>query len=126
MSCRRLKSHQPIILTRHPHPMVQPSVETRSGILTKLGIFSVIAISIAFYGKSRASEYKKVRHLRESDAVIDSRIKAQLEEFEIKKNYPGMNMEEGDFERKSKYVGAGSSYSSRKTGDRFTFSSMWR
>ncbi|CAH6723929.1 hypothetical protein CLIB1444_23S00628 [[Candida] jaroonii] len=106
--------------------MVQPSVETRSGILTKLGIFSVIAIGIAFYGKSRASEYKKVRHLQESDAIINSRIKSQLEEFEIKKNYPGMNTEEGDFERKSKYVGAGSSYSSRKTGDRFTFSSMWR
>lgn len=88
--------------------------ETRRGLFTKLGIFGAIAVVMVSYGKYRANEYKQGRHLKQSDAVVNS----QLEEFNDDYYYPGKPTESNNFVRKNKYEGAGNSYSSRRPGDR--------
>ena len=91
-------------------------METRRGLFKKLGLFSAVAIGLAYYGKVRASNYKSGRHVSQSDALLNSEMK----EFDDDYYYPGKPNELGKYERQSQYVGAGSSYSSRKPGDRLT------
>ncbi|EGV61890.1 hypothetical protein PSN45_000583 [Yamadazyma tenuis] len=90
--------------------------ETRNGLAKKFGIVSVGAICLAYFGKARASSYKQGRHTNQSDALVDS----QTKEFSTDYYYPGKNEENGEYKRRSEYVGAGSSYNSRRPGDRLT------
>lgn len=91
-------------------------METRKGLFTKLGIFGGIAVVMVSYGRHRAASYRNSRHVNQTDAVIDSTI----DEFDERKYHPGMQEESNKYERESKFVGAGNSYSSRKKGDRLT------
>lgn len=91
-------------------------METRRGLFGKLGLFSAIAIGLAYAGKMRTSNYKNNRHVNQSDALVDSTVK----EFDDDYYYPGKPNELGKYERQSQYIGAGSSYSSRRPGDRLT------
>lgn len=90
--------------------------ETRKGLLKKFLFFAGTAIALAWYGKSRAANYKQGRHVKQTDALVDS----EYEEFTNNYYHPGQHEEKGKYARKSEYVGAGSSYSSRKLGDRLT------
>lgn len=93
-------------------------METQKGLFTKLGIFGAIAVTLAFAGKKHISMRKDIRHRSDSDALVDS----EQREFENKTLRPGVPLNEGEsrYKRESKYVGAGSSYSSRKPGDRLS------
>lgn len=95
-------------------------METRRGLLTKLGIFSTAAIALFFTGKYHIASYKENRHRSETDARVDS----EENEFGTLAKRPGfpLNNPNLDYEssvRPSKYEGSGSSYSTRTTGDRF-------
>lgn len=97
--------------------MLRKFSETKKGLVRKFAFFAVTAISLAYYGKSRASDYKHGRHIKESDALVNS----EFPEFEQDRYYAGKNEGSTEYKRVSQYVGAGNSYSSRKTGDRFSF-----
>ncbi|KAK6459236.1 uncharacterized protein RJT20DRAFT_14318 [Scheffersomyces xylosifermentans] len=97
------------------------SVETRNGLLTKLGIFGVVAVSLFVVGKKHIASYKDERHKRETDARIDS----DTEEFGVTARRPGFPINNPTLNydanaRDSKYRGAGNSYSSRRPGDRLS------
>lgn len=92
-------------------------IETRKGLLTKLGILGSVAIALVVVGKKHIAARKGLRHKKESDALVgveDSFDRAALK--------PGVPDEPSKYERESQFVGAGSSYSSRRPGDRL---SMW-
>lgn len=96
------------------------TMETQRGLFTKLGIFGTIALTLAIAGKRHIAKRKELRHRSDSDALVDSRQR----EFENKTLRPGLPLNEDESEskymRESKYVGAGSSYSSRTPGDRLS------
>lgn len=101
-------------------------METRNGLLSKLGIFGVAAVTLFMVGKRHIASYKDERHKRETDARIDS----EADEFGITARRPGfpvnnptMNYETGY--RASKYQGSGNSYSSRRPGDRLSMFSVF-
>lgn len=91
-------------------------METRRGLFKKLGIFSGVAIVMVYGGKKSSSHYKSNRHAKQSDALVGG----NHNEFDDEYYYPGKPTENGKYERRNQYVGAGSSYSSRKPGDRLT------
>mmetsp|Transcript_7925 Transcript_7925/g.7857 ORF Transcript_7925/g.7857 Transcript_7925/m.7857 type:complete len:118 (-) Transcript_7925:211-564(-) len=93
-------------------------METQKGLFTKLGIFGAIAIALALGGKRHISMRKELRHKSDTDALVDSKQR----EFENSTLRPGVPLNDGEtkYKRESKYVGAGSSYSSRKPGDRLS------
>lgn len=106
-------------------------METRRGLFTKLGIFGSIALGLFVVGKYHIASYKDKRHRNETDARIDS----EENEFGIlakrpgfPQNNPTLNYESD--QRNSRYEGTGSSYSTRRSGDRFNmsaiFSSKWQ
>lgn len=74
-------------------------------------------------GKKHIAAYKDERHRKETDARIDS----SGNEFLSAPLRPGFPTALLEFQRESKYVGAGLAYSSRTPGDRFSFtlSSLW-
>lgn len=89
--------------------------ETRKGVISKLFILGSISIGIFVFGKRHIAVNKENRHIRESDARIDS----DTAEFQAKPLKPGNPLQE-TAQRESKYVGAGGAYASRKKGDKFT------
>lgn len=93
-------------------------METQRGLLKKLGIFGAIAVTLVVGGKRHIASRKDQRHKQDSDAVVDS----QQKEFDNNTLRPGFPLNENEkrYERESKYVGAGTSYSSRKPGDRLS------
>lgn len=106
-------------------------METRKGLLTKLGIFGAVAIGLFMVGKYHIASYKEKRHRLETDARVDS----EENEFGIlakrpgfPQNNPTLNYESD--QRNSRYEGTGNSYSTRRSGDRFNmksiFSSNWK
>lgn len=99
-------------------------METRRGLLTKLAIFGTVAVGIFVVGKKHIAHYKDQRHRNETDARTDS----AGDEFRAAPLRPGFpTADNSTYQRESKYVGAGSAYSSRTPGDRFSFtlSSLW-
>lgn len=93
-------------------------METRRGLFTKLALFSSVAIGIYVVGKKHIAHYKDQRHRNETDARIDS----SGDEFRAAPLKPGFPTAENlEYQRESKYVGAGNAYASRKPGDRFAF-----
>lgn len=98
-------------------------METRKGLLSKLALFSALAIGITVVGKKHIALVKDSRHLKESDSSVEN----ESDEFVNPQRIPGFpehnpNLNYDTANRKSKYVGAGLSYSSRATGDKL---SMW-
>lgn len=96
-------------------------METRTGLLKKLGLFGATAISFYLVGKKHIQSHNEERHKKETDATIDG----EGDEFMTKVARPGFpeNNPNFDYEERHqqlKYMGTGSSYSSRKPGDRFT------
>lgn len=101
----------------------QSTMETRKGLLTKLGAFSLVAVGLVVIGKKHIALHKDSRHLKESDSSVES----ETEEFVNVSRRPGFpehnpNLNYDTPNRKSKYVGSGLSYSSRAPGDKL---SMW-
>lgn len=93
--------------------------ETSRGVLTKLGFFSVVAISLFLVSKKHTAIYKERRHKRESDGQIDS----EYDEFGFKVHRPGFPLSD-ESNRALKYQGSGSAYSSRTLGDKFSILSI--
>ncbi|KAK6461469.1 hypothetical protein DFJ63DRAFT_183611 [Scheffersomyces coipomensis] len=96
--------------------------ETRRGLLTKLGIFSGIAIGLFLVGKKHIAITKVERHKRETDATIDSEVE-EYGNYGTRPGFPANNPTlnyEADSSRASRYEGKGNSYSSRRPGDRFS------
>lgn len=98
-------------------------METRKGLLQKLGILTAVGIGIFLYGKRDIAHRKAERHRLESDSSVDY----ENEDFEdssfrrgFPTNNPNLNYEVSG--RESRYVGSGVSYSSRTPGDRL---SIW-
>ncbi|CAN3359525.1 hypothetical protein DICA3_D04698 [Diutina catenulata] len=98
-------------------------METRKGLLTKLAIYSGVAISLFLVGKKHIAYSKERRHQMESDAGIET----EVDEFGFVVARPGFpehnkNLDYENEARPSKYEGLGNSYTTRRAGDRF---SMW-
>lgn len=98
-------------------------METRKGLLSKLALFSALAIGITVVGKKHIALVKESRHLKESDSSLENETDEFVNPIRLPgfpENNPNLNYDTPN--RKSKYVGAGLSYSSRATGDKL---SMW-
>lgn len=98
-------------------------METRKGLLTKLGAFSAVAIGLTVVGKKHIATHKEDRHRLESDASVDHEEDEFADESVrpgFPSNNPNLNYEGAG--RESKYVGTGVAYSTRTPGDRL---SMW-
>ncbi|RKP30459.1 hypothetical protein METBISCDRAFT_16201 [Metschnikowia bicuspidata] len=98
-------------------------METRKTLVTKLGFFTAVAISIIIIGKKHIAHRKDSRHLKESALSVEN----ELDDFLTVNRRPGFpehnpNLNYDTPNRKSKYVGAGLSYSSRTPGDKL---SIW-
>lgn len=98
-------------------------METRKGLLTKLGGFTVVAVGLVIIGKKHIAIRKDSRHLKDSECSVEN----DSEEFVNKRRRPGFPEHNTDLDyespqRKSKYVGSGLSYLSRAPGDKL---SMW-
>ena len=101
-------------------------METRRGLLTKLGIYSAIAVSLFLGGKSHIASNNEKRHRLETDARVDS----DENEFGVVTRRPGFpsNNPTLSYEgrgRASKYEGVGDAYSTRRSGDRLTMKSVF-
>lgn len=105
---------------------IAKSTESRNTILRKLGIFGSIAIGLFIIGKKHIAYQKNHRHELESDSsTLSSRH--QDEEFGYVSSRPGFpltnpNLDYSSPDRKSKYVGSGDAFSTRRPGDRL---SLW-
>lgn len=111
--------------TTRPAKTKYTKMETLRGLFTKLGIFGVIAITLGVAGKSHIAKKKELRHKSDSDALVDTKQR----EFENSTLRPGLPLNESGeskYKRESKYVGAGSSYSSRTPGDRLSLMAYFR
>lgn len=98
-------------------------METRKGLLTKLGFFTAGAIGLMLIGKKHIAVHKDSRHRKESDASVEfaeSEFSNTSRRPGFPENNPNLNYEGSN--RESKYVGAGVAYASRTKGDRL---SMW-
>lgn len=98
-------------------------METRKGLLTKLGGFTLVAVGLVIIGKKHIALHKDSRHLKDSDSSVEN----DSEEFVSRGRRPGFPEHNTDLDyespkRKSKYVGSGLSYLSRAPGDKL---SMW-
>lgn len=96
------------------------SVETRNGVLFKLGVFGCAAIGLFIVGKRHIAAYKEERHRTETDARVDS----EENEFGILAKRPGFpaNNPTLNYEgqRGSRFQGSGLSYHTRTPGDRLS------
>lgn len=98
-------------------------METRKGLVTKLGGFTIVAVGLVIIGKKHIALRKDSRHLKESDSSVEN----EADEFTSINRRPGFpehnpNLNYDGPERKSKFVGSGLSYLSRAPGDKL---SMW-
>lgn len=96
-------------------------METRQGLLTKLGAFTVVAIGLVAVGKKHIASHKEDRHRLESDASVEH----EDDEFMNSSFRPGFpsanpNLNYERSGRESKYVGSGAAYATRTQGDRLT------
>lgn len=89
-------------------------METRKGLVSKLLLFSGIAITLGYLGKRRASNHRSGKLLELTETSVDK------DEFEHEYRFRGKPVEEGKYQRTNQFIGAGNSYSSRKPGDRLT------
>lgn len=101
-------------------------METRTGLFTKLGLYSCAAITLFIVGKRHIASHKDTRHRTETDALVDS----DENEFATIRRRPGLpesrsDLEYGSGNSKSKYIGKGSAYASRTPGDRLTMFSIF-
>lgn len=98
------------------------ALETRQGLLKKLGIYTAIAVGLVVVGKQHIAAAKDNRYKAESDASLEAD-----NEFVDTSRRPGFpshnpNLNYEGSARESKYVGAGVAYSTRTKGDRL---SLW-
>lgn len=98
-------------------------METRKGLLTKLGIFTAVAVLLFVVSKKHIAAVKEDRHRLESDSSVDNPDTMEFTSVSARPGFPTNNPNlnyEGQG-RESRYVGAGNSYSSRTPGDRLGF-----
>lgn len=99
--------------------LLKPStMETRKGLITKLGLFVGVAVTLVIVGKKHIAAHKEARHM---DEYEENNLR---EEFDLDKKKDKYDAE--DPRRESRYIGAGASYSSRVPGDRLSFWSVFR
>ncbi|ODV84910.1 hypothetical protein CANARDRAFT_8046 [[Candida] arabinofermentans NRRL YB-2248] len=88
----------------------------------KQAIFlSGLAIGTAIFVKSKVSIRRKTQYIQETSSY-DSTQKKQI--ADVKPGFPTQALDENGetiYKRKSEYEGAGSSYMSRKHGDKFNY-----
>lgn len=93
----------------------------------KQGIFlSVLAITAAYFVKSNVTIRRKKQYVKEAssyDSLMQERVRERSGDS-IATVKPGFPLDDGveRYQRKSEYEGAGLSYRSRRTGDKFTLS----
>lgn len=93
----------------------------------KQGLFlSVLAITAAYFVKSNVTIRRKKQYVKEAssyDSLMQERVRERSGDS-ISTVKPGFPLEDGveRYQRKSEYEGAGLSYRSRRTGDKFTLS----
>lgn len=114
-----------------PSPHLHFDMETRKGLLTKLGLYTATAVGLVLIGKKHIAVHKEDRHKLESDSTVEYEDDNEFLDKTIRPGFPSNNPNlnyEGTG-RESKYVGAGLSYSSRTPGDRLSIwnviSSRW-
>lgn len=96
-------------------------METRFGLLSKLGVYTVIAVGLVVVGKQHIASHKDKRHLQEFNQEISELEFANTSVRPgFPANNPNLNYESSS--RESTYVGLGASYATRTKGDRL---SMW-
>lgn len=98
-------------------------METQKGLLTKLALFTGVAITLTVLGKKHIASHNEDRHMQENYSSVDNDENEFVDKTRrpgFPSNNPNLNYEGGT--RESKYVGAGMAYSSRTKGDRL---SLW-
>lgn len=98
-------------------------METRQGLLTKLGAFTCVAVGLTVVGKKHIASHKEDRHRLESDASVDHE-EDEFADTSVRPGFPANNpnLNYDGSGRQSKYVGSGLSYSTRTPGDKL---SIW-
>lgn len=100
-------------------------METRRGLLTKLGAFSVVSVGLVVVGRQHIAALKDARHMEESaQAQRDGEFLDTSTRRGFPNNNPNFNYESNA--RESKYVGSGVAYSTRTKGDRLSIWNIWR
>lgn len=99
-------------------------METRQGLLTKLGLYTAAAVTLMLIGKKHIAVHKESRHRTESDSSVEANLDDEFVDTSRRPGFPENNprLDYGGGERESKYVGAGVAYDSRTKGDRL---SLW-
>lgn len=107
-------------------------METRKGLLTKLGLYTVTAVGLVLVGKKHIALHKEDRHKLESDSTVEYVDDGEFLDKSVRPGFPtnNPNLNYDSTGRESKFVGSGCSYSSRTPGDRLSMwnvlSSRWR
>lgn len=94
-------------------------METRKGLLTKLAMYTGVAVTLTVIGKKHIAAHKEDRYVQESNTTVGN------EDFEFidKSRRPGFptnnpNLTYEGNTRESRYVGSGLAYATRTKGDR--------
>lgn len=87
---------------------------------------SVVAVTSAYFVKSNVTIRRKKQYIKEAssyDSLMQERVRERSGDS-ISTVKPGFPLDDGveRYQRKSEYEGAGLSYRSRRTGDKFTIS----
>jgi hypothetical protein len=91
----------------------------------KQGLFlSAVAVVSAYFVKQNVTIRRRKQYIKEAssyDSLMQERVKERSGES-ISTVKPGFPLDDGveRYQRKSEYEGAGLSYRSRRTGDKFT------
>lgn len=86
---------------------------------------SAVAITSAYFVKQNVTIRRQTQYVKEAssyDSLMQDRVRERSGES-ISTVKPGFPLEDGveRYQRKSEYEGAGLSYRSRRTGDKFTW-----
>ncbi|MDC6271217.1 hypothetical protein PP707_02845, partial [Acetobacter pasteurianus] len=96
--------------------------DTRSTLVRRYGIFAAVAVTLFLIGKKHIAYEKDQRHKMENDSDLnnsDNEFAVSVKRPGFPENNPNLNYD--DASRRSKYVGSGDAYSSRRPGDRLNF-----
>lgn len=98
-------------------------METRQGLLKKLGAFATVAIGLTVVGKRHIAAHKEDRHRMESDASLDHE-EDEFADTSVRPGFPSNNpnLNYDGSGRQLKYIGSGVAYATRTPGDRL---SLW-
>ncbi|KAH3671288.1 hypothetical protein OGAPHI_000511 [Ogataea philodendri] len=79
---------------------------------------ATLAVGTAVFVKSKVTIRRKQQYIKETSS-FDSKQKKQI--ADVKPGFPEQSSDQELYKRKSEFEGAGSSYMSRKQGDKLAF-----